>query len=512
MPSALPRSSPGTPPRSVVLIRPDTLGDLVLFSAALSSLRAAWPDARIAVVVRQPFLALGPMLVPGIDWIPTAINPFVEGPLESGEELARLRAEVAARAPDVLLAACPHRHWLDAALAATLPAARRVAFGSDAEDPFFGRQLRFGYGVEPEAVFSETAPGADGGQDWERGYGLVEHLTGRPLGRRPPSLALDAATRERAENVLRELGLAPGRFAAIAAAGFANVAIKTWPAERFAETVAWLHRERGLPALLVGHRGEHAYLETVAATAGTETSRVWVGDEGDLPLLAGLIGSARLYFGNDTGAMHLAAALGVPVAAVFGGGTWPRFQPAARRSISLVNPLPCFGCGWDCPFGDAPCVRAVTAEDACAALGELLDGTGGVGREIRELRQVPPSEMALMGRVAALARERTAAHLAREHQLEETVFLAGEKDGEIEALKGAADERGAAVHEKEAEVDRLAQALAAARTDLAGKDAEIANLARALEERLQLIIRLDRDLRTMVAREKMNVDPPPPAA
>jgi len=503
----------------VVLIRPDTLGDLVLFSAALAGLRGAWPEARLAVVVREPFLTLGRLLVPGIDWIATSINPFVQGPTECTEELARLQAEVAGREPELVVAACPQRHWLDAALAAAAPAARQVAFGSNAEDPFFGRQLRFRFGVAPAELFAETAPAMGGGQDWERGYGLMEYLTGRPLVHEPPVLVLDGARRQFAEAVAQGLGLAAGRYAAVAAAGFANVAIKTWPAERFAETIAWLHRERGLPTLLVGHRGEHSYLETVAATAGAEAARVWVGDEGELPLLAGLLGNARIFLGNDTGAMHLAAALGVPVAAVFGGGTWPRFQPAAVRSVALVNPLPCFGCGWDCPFGDAPCVRAVAVDDACAALADLLDGGEEEQSEIRELERLPAETAALMGRVAALARERTAAHLAREHQLEETVFLAGEKDAEIAALKDAANERSDAVHEKEAEVHekdgeikRLAQALAESRADAAGKDVEIKNLAQANDERLQLIIRLDRDLRAMVAREKMNVDRPPPPA
>jgi polyphosphate kinase 2 (PPK2 family) len=107
-----------------------------------------------------------------------------------------------------------------------------------------------------------------------------------------------------------------------------------------------------------------------------------------------------------------------------------------------------------------------------------------------------------MGRVAALARERTAAHLAREQRLQETVFLAGEKDGEIAALKRATDEKDAEIEQKDAEIRNLALALEAARTDAAGKDAEIKNLARAADERLQLIIRLDRDLRAMVERGK----------
>ena len=500
--SASPRPSSGDPPRSAVLIRPDALGDLVLFSPALAALRDAWPAARIAVVIRQPFLAMARLLAPAVEWIPTTINPYQLGPAECAAELVRLRAEVTSREPDLLVAACPRRHWLDGVLAAAIPSARRVAFHSNAEDPFFGRQLRLGPGVSPEELFAETAPAAGGGQDWERAFGLVDYLLGRPVERRPPKLVLDPALAQRAETVARGLGLEPGRYAAGAAAGFVNVAIKTWPGERFAETIAWLHRERGLPTLLLGQRAERAYLDGVAGAAGAGAARVWIGEDGELPLLAGLLANARLYFGNDTGAIHLAAALGRPVVAVFGGGTWPRFQPAAQRSISLVNPLPCFGCGWDCPFGDAPCVRAVPAEAARQALAAILQEPGESGREIREVRQVPEAQALLMGRVAALARERTAAHLAREQRLQETVFLAGEKDGEIAALKRATDEKDAEIEQKDAEIRNLALALEAARTDAAGKDAEIKNLARAADERLQLIIRLDRDLRAMVERGK----------
>jgi ADP-heptose:LPS heptosyltransferase len=475
---------------------------LVLFSAALSALRGAWPAARIAVVIRQPFLALGRLLTPSVEWIPTTINPYLLGPTECAAELVRLRAEVTSREPDLLVAACPRRHWLDGVLAADLPTARRVAFHSNSGDPFFGRQLRLGPGASPEELFAETAPAAEGDQDWERAFGLADYLLGRPAERRPPSLALDSSLEQRAEGVVRGLGLEPASFAACAAAGFVNVAIKTWPAERFASTIAWLHRERGMPTLLVGQDAERAYLESVAGAAGPGAARVWIGEDRDLALLAGLLASARLYFGNDTGAMHLAAALGRPVVAVFGGGTWPRFQPAAPRAISLANPLPCFGCGWDCPFGDAPCVRAVPAEDVRQALADLLRADGESGREVRELRQVPEAQAALMGRVAALARERTAAHLAREQRLQETVLLAGEKDAEIAALKRATDEKDAEIGQKDAEIKQLALALEAARADAAGKDAEIKSLARAAEERLQLIIRLDRDLRALVARGK----------
>jgi hypothetical protein len=218
--------------------------------------------------------------------------------------------------------------------------------------------------------------------------------------------------------------------------------------------------------------------------------------------MSAILSRSVFFLGNDTGAMHLAAAIGRPVVAVFGGGTWPRFQPAARRAIALVNPLPCFGCGWDCPFGDAPCVLAVGMEDVQRALSGILARTGPAGCETREMKNVPEPVVAFMGTAAALARQRAKAHLAREQKLEEIAFLAGEKDAEI--------------LEKDAEIVSLKRATDEREAEINAKEAEIAALARACEERLQLIIRIDADLKRYVQEVgrlqaevlKMKVDPP----
>ena len=107
-----------------------------------------------------------------------------------------------------------------------------------------------------------------------------------------------------------------------------------------------------------------------------------------------------------------------------------------------------------------------------------------------------------MGTAAALARQRAKAHLAREQKLEEIAFLAGEKDAEI--------------LEKDAEIVSLKRATDEREAEIDAKEAEIAALARACEERLQLIIRIDADLKRYVQEVgrlqaevlKMKVDPP----
>ena len=498
MPKAAPVSSPATgAPRVAVFLRPDTLGDLVLFSPTLRCLRAAWPQTRIAVVIRRPYLELAPALAPRVEWIATGIDPFAQGPTDANAELATLRQTLAALAPDLIVAACPRRNWLETALAASVPQARRIALGSVEEDPFFGTQLRLQLGTTSAATFPEIAAVTGYAQDWQRGYCLADHLLGTKVERVPLALEVDAATLHTADEILRQRGLEPGRYVACAAAGFANVRLKTWPADRFGATLAWLRQQHGQPALLVGQESERTYLEGVQAAAGTAAPAIWLGREGELPLLAALLARSALYFGNDTGAMHLAAALGRPVVAVFGGGTWPRFQPAARQAIALVHPLPCFGCGWDCPFGNAPCLQAVGVPEAQQALDEALRWRDAPFYEVRALHTLPEATVALMGRTASLARERAAAHLARQQKLEETTFLAGKKDDEIASLKRETDAKDREIAALKGETDAKDREIGALKRETDGKDRENATLLTACQERLALIDSLGHQMQRM---------------
>ena len=430
-------TNPATAPRAALILKVDTLGDLVVFAPVLQTLRAAWPDTRLAVVIRRGYADLAPRLVGGIEWVPTTLDPFAQGPEMDPAETNRLRGFVSDLAPEVVVAATSRRNWLEAALGAAAPAARRLALGADADDEFFATRLRVALGLNAANVFPERLPVPAGEPDWQSNFRVADALLGRTVDRTAPAVKLDDATRGSVADFLAREKLPPGGYVVCAAAGFANVRLKTWPAERFGAALRELREKRGLPVLLVGHRSEAAHLEAVREAAGGAS--LWLGGDGQLAQLAALLAQAKLYLGNDTGAMHLAAAVGVPVVALFGGGTWPRFVPAARAGTVVVHPLPCFGCGWDCAFGDAPCLGQITVADAVAAVERVL--AGATGLTVTELDHVGAEARTLMAGAAARHREASAGHLARQHKLEELTALSREKDGEITALKAVCDER-----------------------------------------------------------------------
>ena len=91
-------------PSRALILKLDTLGDLVLLAPALQALRTAWPAAHLTVVVRAAYAGLTPWLVPTrageqpVEWLTTTLDPFKHGPEEEVAERDRLLAAVRERA------------------------------------------------------------------------------------------------------------------------------------------------------------------------------------------------------------------------------------------------------------------------------------------------------------------------------------------------------------------------------------------------------------------------------
>ena len=470
-------------PKNVLYIRADSYGDLILFAPAVTELMRAWPDATHTLLVRNGYESLAPLFPPKLGWKAVAINPFKHGPAESRVELESILKELATRPPDLIVAPTYHRTWLEVAIAARFPASRRVALDGAAVDPNFTTALDLELGVKAGGVFKETVPADEQAQEWENNFLIVDHLLGRKVPRAAPSLTVPAAATARAATIVAEKKLTAGGWVACYPAGVANVTMKAWPAEKFAETILWLEKEHRLPAMLLGHQSESAIVENVAdlvAQRGRPRPPVWLSADGEIPLIAALLTTARFYLGNDTGPMHLAASVGVPLVGIFGGGFWPRFKPVGRQVVSVVQPLPCFGCQWDCHFGDAPCVQTLAVADVQGAVTRLLDAGSKPLDLVVETHNLSAETHRLIAAVTPLYKKLQGDRLDRQYKIEELTHLDREKDVEIADLKRAAEERKVEMEsikaELEAECAQKDTEIAGLKSETDTKDAEITGL------------------------------------
>lgn len=430
---------------------------------------AAWPKARHTLLVRPGYESLAPLFPSNLRWRVTPLNPFSQSPAEGRTAFDELLADLQKDPPDLIVGATLNRTWLEVALAARLPKARSVALGTGRVDPLFTTALALEFGATTADSLREQVEIDPTAREWENNLRLVDRLLGHKVARTAPSLAVPAARQAAADQWLAQHKLPAGRWVALFPAGVANVKIKAWSPAGFAETAAWLQREHQLPVALLGHTSEAAILEEVAtgiARLGQPKPPIWLGREGEIDLLAALLRNARLYFGHDTGAMHIAAALGRPIAAIFGGGHWPRFQPVAHQAVSVIQPLPCFGCNWDCHFGDAPCVKTLQVADAQAALSKLLAAGDRPLEAVHEAHNVPAGTLQLIAAATPRYRRLQQDRLDRQYKIEELTHLGREKDVEIADLKRAADERKREMEAIKAELE----------AECAQKDTEIGEL------------------------------------
>ena len=198
-------------------------------------------------------------------------------------------------------------------------------------------------------------------------------LAGEPMrGAERPGMEFESAVLDQAT---RAAGVTRGGYWAFAPGAEYGPA-KCWPADHYAELARTLHRQHGQPVLLLGSGKEAALCEQIAAqSAGA--CRVLAGQTSLIDAMA-LIAAARGVVSNDSGLMHVAAAFGVPQAAVFGSTSpkhTPPLNPRARvlwlKEELQLDCAPCFD--RVCRFGHTRCLTGVSA----ARVGQALDDALG---------------------------------------------------------------------------------------------------------------------------------------
>ncbi len=275
--------------------------------------------------------------------------------------LADLRRDFA---PDVVVNLTPS---LSARLLTRLLGAAEVrGFGLDS----------FGFNGDSSdwAAFLQQASASRG----QSPFNVVDLLR-RVAGLDGPGAALDLlppseAERDAARALLEEGGPTPG------ARGFAALQLgasedrRRWPVASFAALARRLWSEHGRLPVLLGSAQERHLAERFRQAAPDLPCRDLTGRT-DLRALAAALSLCDLLATNDTGTMHLAAGLGVPVVAVFLATAQPVDTGPYRPGCLCLEPdLPCHPCGFgrDCPRGEE-CRRSVSPEAVLACACSLLE-------------------------------------------------------------------------------------------------------------------------------------------
>lgn len=186
------------------------------------------------------------------------------------------------------------------------------------------------------------------------------------------SLAVDEAAKEKVKAELSRQGIL-GDFAVIAPA--AALDAKRWPSDRFACVIDHLRRNWGLSGAIIAGPGQEDIANRTAALARSGPS-VFVGMS--LKEAIALISLSSIFVGNDSGPMHIAAALGRPLVAIFGPSDVIAWRPWTDSPHRVVRPI-----------GNRRAIELIPTDQVIEALESVLSGsyvdaeTGeGIGREV----------------------------------------------------------------------------------------------------------------------------------
>jgi len=364
--------------RNVLIVRLDEVGDVILTTPLLRELRRNLPAARITLVV-APHVADLMQLCPYANEV-IAYECRTE-PLKWQRLWQHLSALKFAR----------QNLWGRRYDLALLPRwdvdqdhAAFVAY-------FSGAAWRVGY----SETVSEPKQRLNRGQDWllthplrdrthrhEVEYGLeMIRALGGTIQETHLELWVGAEDEAFAECAFRQAGVGTeDTVVALCPAGGTSP-LKQWPVSRFIELGGWLQVTHNARLVLAGGPGEEALGEEIER--GLDAPVINLIGRTTLRQLAAVLRGCRLYVGNDTGPMHVAAAMGVPAAGLFGSSCHHRFHPWGEGHRVVANTLPCSPCADEphrdrcvqCIFDHPRCMHELSPERVKEAVTAMLNQT-----------------------------------------------------------------------------------------------------------------------------------------
>ena len=336
-----PQSAP--PSQRVVIPVVAGIGNALLAVPMVRQLKRAWPKCSITILARTGAMAQVFERLPEVE----AVHVTGKGIRGIWRNIALSRRPRA----DIYLVPFPSNRWQYSLLALASGAARKILHSYPVGH---WRALHF---------IGERVPALRGIHDVQQNLNLLKRLDIHVDATQPPVFHVTDADRARAEMLLAASASAP----VIVHAGSAQTVLATakrWPPQSYAQLIARLEAELGLPVVLIEGPDEAG----VAAQISPAATRINLA--GPLAEAAAVLERARLYVGSDSGLAHLAAAVGTPAVTLFAPADPDRVCPYGYRHLVVQAPTPCAPCmqyPWLTPYPkiccrEPMCITAITVD------------------------------------------------------------------------------------------------------------------------------------------------------
>jgi heptosyltransferase-1 len=341
--------------KNILIIKPSSMGDVVLALPALSALRRSFPEARISWLIRPEF---APLLEnhPHLDEIILFDRKFLGKALHNGRAFAALVSLILRLRRAKFDAAIDLQGLFRTAVFGWLSGCRGrfgMAGAREFANIFYTHKIRQDHDTIHLVDYYLTIVGATGASET-----AVEFVLG-----------IDLVAADSANELLRVHDIDPENYAILVPSSAHSD--KCWPLVRFAELADRIASKFDLSIVATGTESEKPMIDHLNTLAHTRVVN-FAGLTGIKELCA-LLKNARLVVSNDTGSGHIAAALGTPLVLIFGRSNPARVAPYARKSCAVaIEPE---GRGFKADSADPRhSITAITVDDVCRKACEQLEG------------------------------------------------------------------------------------------------------------------------------------------
>jgi lipopolysaccharide heptosyltransferase II len=379
--------------RKILLIRLDNLGDVLLTTPAFHAVKTALPESSLTLLtspVGAQIAALDPDINDVIIYQAPWMDPWHKLPLDTQREQEMIAVLKARQFDGAIIFTSFRQSSLPAAYLCYLAGIPlRVAASIDGPGSLLTTRHK-----HSEQIIHEV----------ERGLNLVAALgivPGSSEAERDMVLRVPAPALQTVSERLVMLNSEQRRPVVVVHPG-CSMPARTYPWEMFAEIVALLVDQLGAFVAVTGGPDEHELVEKVLARVPEEQRHATVGLAGVLPFpeFCALIQSADLTITNNTGPMHVSAAVKTPVVALFALTNPPeQWGPWHVPHRQLYHDVPCRICySRVCPY-QHECLRLISPTMAVTAAAELLAEVRGEGAVVAGIRVVKETHTEQPGEV-----------------------------------------------------------------------------------------------------------------
>jgi heptosyltransferase III len=332
--------------RNVLIIKLRYIGDVLLATPTIRSIKAACPDVRITMMVNR------------------GTEDVLFGNQDLDEIIVLDKGSLLAQGQ--FIAGLRHRQF---ETVIDLTDGDRSAFLSWIS----GAPVRIGFNDEQRwrgRYYTQIVPSVPGARHRiERDLEVLKPL-GIQVGSQDPQLWLTPEEEKSADELLDQLGVQRSNPTIILQPG-ARYWFKAWPPDRYAELADRLTSQYDCQVLIGGSNQDVDLARQIRQTA--KSKPIIVAGRTTIKQFSAIAKRSALFVGSDSGAMHIASAVGTPVVALFGPSNPSEWGPRGGPVEILYKELDCRSCFHPtCTKGEENCMKLIAVHEVFAAAQRLL--------------------------------------------------------------------------------------------------------------------------------------------